>query len=100
MWQSSIKQSSLLGKILANKANEIVQKNFECKTLSINGLKTEKQLEIDKIIANPEACKKFSENILQEIEELKRVKEMETAATEELKKIAESSGNLNNVRDK
>ena len=45
----------------------------------------------------PDGFKKFKEKTLTEISELKSIKEYEAAATEELKRINDLSGNLSPV---
>ncbi|OMJ73506.1 hypothetical protein SteCoe_27806 [Stentor coeruleus] len=96
MWQQSIKSTSVFSKIITNKALDVVKGFMDPRYMSISNFKTEKQLEIDKALSSPEACKKFKEQLLQEISELKRLKDHESAATDELKKISDMSSNLNN----
>lgn len=97
MWQQCIKPTSVFSKIITNKAQDVVKGFMDPKYMSISSFKTERQLEIDKALSNPEACKKFKEQLLQEISELKRLKDHESAATDELKKISDMSTNLSNV---
>ncbi|OMJ92922.1 hypothetical protein SteCoe_4265 [Stentor coeruleus] len=96
MWQQSIKPTSVFSKIITGKALDIVKGFMDPKYMTINSFKTERQLEIDKALSNPESCKKFKEQLLQEITELKRLKDHESAATDELKKISDMSSSLNN----
>ena len=96
LWQNSIKSTSILGKIVTNKSSEIIANYLDYRPLSISSYKSEKQLEIDKIVSNPDSCKKFREKLLTEIADLKRSRDFESAATEELKKLSEFS-NLSTV---
>jgi len=99
LWRNTIKSSSLLGKILSSQSRELIQKYLDHKKLSISNYKSEHQLEIEKIIANPEAYEKLRTKLLEETESLKHDKQYESAATEELKKISESLNGLAQVFD-
>ena len=97
LWRSSIKSGSILGKVLNSKAQEIINRNLNFKLLSINYFKSEKQVELEKTIADPQACIKLKDELLEELELLRHEKQYESAATEELKKIMDNFSSLNQV---
>lgn len=97
LWQNKVKNSSIFGKIIGNKAGELINSFLDHRVISVNRYKSEKQLEIDKAISDPECFKKFKEKTMEEIKEFRKTKELEAAATEELRKIRDFSGNINTV---
>jgi hypothetical protein len=98
LWQNKIKATSNFHKIITNKVPDLLKDHLDPKNLGLSKYKSEKQLKIEKIISDPEGYKKLKKATLKEILELKKTKEYESAATEELKKISEYSNVLNNVR--
>lgn len=99
LWRNTIKSSSILGKILSSQSRELLQKNLDFKKLSISNYKSDHQLEIEKIIAVPEAFEKLKTKLQEETENLKHEKQYESAASEELKKISENLNGLAQVFD-
>ena len=97
LWQNKIKNSSVFGKIIGNKVVEVVKEYLDWKKISINCCKTEKQLEIERIVSDAESFRKFKEKMQSEIIELRKIKDFESAATEELRKIKDYTQNVSNV---
>jgi hypothetical protein len=95
LWRGSIKPSSILGKVLGSQALEIISKTLNFRQLSIEFYKSDHQVKLEKTIADPEACAKLKEVLLEEVELLKHEKQYETAASEELRKIFEGFTSLN-----